>query len=226
MNEIIDFLKDKIKTEEDEKRAAEAAVALINLSSLIEGERPCKVNVEYNHSIENGGEVVFTVTYRLRPSRSEMKATITNALNNDEVEVLPCAACDARVSEPKGPRLWGGSNFGPWKDYIQCSNCGARGPEITGSPSSRATPAIVAWNKMQLQETNVKMERKELNREELIRKLVDLGKGGDPNNEPPVISRGFPVTGATIRSDESGRKWIEIESGTISAGEPEPREKR
>lgn len=50
-----------------------------------------------------------------------------------------------------------------------------------------------------------------MNREDLIRELVNLGRGVD-GAELPVVSRGFEVTGVTIQRDESGRQRIELES--------------
>jgi hypothetical protein len=48
-----------------------------------------------------------------------------------------------------------------------------------------------------------------MNKDELIKELADLGW---ESREMPVVSRGFEVTGATVHTDESGRKWIELES--------------
>lgn len=56
-----------------------------------------------------------------------------------------------------------------------------------------------------------------MNREELIRELVNLGRSGG-SDELPVVSRGFEVESVEVRTDESGRKWIELGS---AADKPE-----
>jgi hypothetical protein len=135
VNQIIDYLKSKIAEEEDMAKKAQALGTLLFISSKIKDRPPSKVDIEYQHSIEKGRQVIITITYDLSPGRSHRRAWITNNLPAETVNRWKDAQQALEQSQSQGGSAK--CDLGKSKcddDYIQrvieargqsCPNCEA-----------------------------------------------------------------------------------------------------